>query len=252
MNHALVNHHRTFQPVRRDSFDVDDPRAQVFRPIEHGLDFVDAYLKVFDEWDDLTKKRGERHAMGGNCRKVLRTILRRCIDYKTGLCEPSLDTLARLTRFAKPTVVRCLKLLWSAGFVDWVRRTERTDLAPGEGPQVRQVTNAYYFDVARLPERCLKRLKEILRRAGKAFRPPVPGGLNLYRGLRERRASRLSRKRADLATALSGARSAEETARLLYPSDELAQAAYLAMLEGKGASSAVGLNPSSRMKIQKE
>ena len=56
MMHAALDQRRTYQPVRRDSFDVNDKRAQVFRPIEGGIAFVDAYLKVLEEWADLVKQ----------------------------------------------------------------------------------------------------------------------------------------------------------------------------------------------------
>ena len=108
-DHAL-SLHRGHRP-RRDSFDINDPRAQVFRPIEHGVHFVEAMLQVFDEWDDYTKRAGQRHKLGQNCRKVLRALFW-CCDFAKGICEPSLDALMRKTRFARPTVVRALKLLW--------------------------------------------------------------------------------------------------------------------------------------------
>ena len=167
MTHALRIEHRP----RRDSFDIDDRRAQVFRPIEHGLAFKDVLLEVFDEFDDMIKEPGKPHTMGRNCRKVLEALLR-CLDFKSGTCEPSIDALMRMTRFARPTVVRAQKLLWQFGFTNWIRRTEKTGLSPVEGPPVRQISNAYFWDFVRMPKRCLLRLKEKLRRKGKVFRAP--------------------------------------------------------------------------------
>ena len=239
--------------VRRDSFDIHDPRAQVFRPIEHGLKFVDAMLQEFDEGDDLTKRHGKRHAMGQNCRKVLRWLLRLC-DFKTGTCEPSIDTLTAKTKFARPTVVRALKILWANGFIDWIRRTVKTDNAPGEGPAVKQFTNAYFFDTKRLPDRCFKRLTQLLRKAGKAFRPAEYPRPARYVGAQERRARTIRDKTAYDRTvkrnALVRADSDEERVRILYPGDEAAQQAHLAMLQG--ASSVSVLNPLPNRSIQKE
>ena len=155
---------RTGQPVRRDSYDVDDPRAQVFRPIEGGMKFVDAYLAVLEEWDNQIKKKGEQHQLGGRCRKVLEVLLRRCTDFRTGVCEPCLDTLMKHTRLARATVVSALRRLSRHGFVNWVRRTIRTDNAIGEGPQVKQASNAYFFDLALLPKRVAMALTAKLRK----------------------------------------------------------------------------------------
>ena len=249
--HAL-SLHRDTKP-RRDSFDIEDPRAQVFRPIEHGVHFVDAMLKVFDEWDDLTKQPGRQHAMGQNCRKVLRALFW-CCDFRKGTCEPSIDTLMAKTKFARQTVVRALKLLWANGFVDWIRRTVKTGNAPGEGPAVRQFTNAYFFDTTRLPKRCLRRLRQLLSKAGKTFRPADYPRPPRYVGAQQRRATTIRDKaaydRAVKRNALARATSDEERARAIYPGDDAAQKAHLDMLQG--ASSVSGLNPLPNRSIQKE
>jgi predicted transcriptional regulator len=255
MMHAAIDQRRTTQPVRRDSFDVNDKRAQVFRPIDGGIAFVDAYLKVLEEWADMVKQKGEAHRLTANCHRVLAAILKRCTDFKTGICEPSLDTIMKHTRFARATVVSALKRLWSAGFIDWIRRTVPTDNAGGEGPQIRQTSNAYFFDLSRLPERCMKRLKEIMRRKGKDFEPDQGRRRPLFKGIAERRASNVRQRRENLAVALQGAKGPMETAVLLYPGNPIAQASYLAMFAGdeaQSASSAPSLNPPSSIKYQKE
>lgn len=249
--HALSLH--CGAKVRRDSFDIHDPRAQVFRPIQHGVKFVDALLKVFDEWDDLTKRHGKRHAMGQNCRKVLRALFW-CCDFKQGTCEPSIDALMAKTHFARPTVVRALKILWANGFVDWIRRTVRTGNAPGYGPQVKQTSNAYFFDTKRLPGRCQKRLAEILRRAGKRFRPEEYPRPARYVGSQERRATAIrderAYSRAVKANALSRANTPEEHVRALYPDDPASQRAHLEAFYP--ASSENDLNPSTSRSIHNE
>ncbi len=250
MTHALL--YREAKP-RRDSFDLYDPRAQVFRPIEHGETFARCLLQVFDEWDDYTKQEGKRHAMGQNCRKVLRALFW-CCDYKKGTCEPSLDALMAKTHFARPTIVRALKLLWANGFVDWIRRTVRTDNAPGDGPPVIQATNAYFFDTKRLPDRCTKRLRQLLARAGKKFKPTEYPRPPRYIGSKERRAKtirdQVAYDRAVKANALTRAATDAERAKALYPGDEASQKVHLAMLES--ASSDSGLNPYPSRSIHDE
>ena len=255
MMHAALDQRRTLQPVRRDSFDVNDKRAQVFRPIDGGIAFVDAYLKVLEEWADMVKLAGEAHRLTANCHRVLAAILKRCTDFKTGICEPSLDTIMKHTRFARATVVSALKRLWSAGFIDWIRRTVPNDSSGGEGPRVLQTSNAYFFDLSRLPERCMKRLKEIMRRKGKDFEPDQTRRRPLFKGIAERRASTLRQRRENQAAALQGAKNPQETAIALYPGDTAAQAAYLALLVGAdvpSASSEPRRNPPSSIKYQKE
>lgn len=255
MMHAAIDQRRTHQPVRRDSFDVNDKRAQVFRPIDGGIAFVDAYLKVLEEWADMVKQKGEAHRLTANCHRVLAAILKRCTDFKTGICEPSLDTIMKHTRFARATVVSALKRLWSAGFIDWIRRTIPTDNAGGEGPQIRQASNAYFFDMSRLPERCMKRLKEIMRRKGKAFEPDQARRRPLFKGIAERRAASMHQRLESKHAAIRDARSPMEQAAVIYPGNPVAQAEHAQMLidhEAWSASSKASLNPPSIIKYQKE
>lgn len=238
---------RTFQPVRRDSFDVDDPRAQVFRPIEGGIKFVEVYLEVFDEWANIIKKPGEQHELNANCRKVLEKILRKCTDFKTGVCEPCIDTLMRLTRLARATVVRCLKMLARHRFIDWIRRTIRTDIDPGEGPQVKQVSNAYFFDLAQLPKRVLMAIQQKLRKKQVVISPDPEPRRSFFKGRQDRRRSTLRSRRSDLASALANA-APHERAAILYPNDPEAQRLHNEMLFGsESASSETSLNPSPRI-----
>jgi hypothetical protein len=245
MTAATAN--RTFQPVRRESYDVDDPRAQVFAPIEGGIKFVDAYLGVFDEWADVIKKKGAQHELSRNCRKVLEKLLLRCTDFKTGISEPCLDTLMRHTRFARATVVRSLAALAKHGFVDWVRRTTPTDNAPGDGPQVRQVSNAYFFDLARLNKRVLMALRQRLRKQSIVIGDNPQPRRPIF-GHRKARTAACRRDRwEDKHVALAAARTLEEKAAILYPDDVGMQAEWLAMSRvssSSGASSGNSLNPS--------
>jgi hypothetical protein len=232
---------------------VNDPRAQVFRPIADGttaggLKFVDAYLEVFDDWADMIKRKGEQHELTQNCRKVLHRLLTRFTDFKTGICEPCLDTLMAQTRLARATIVRALAMLNKHGFLDWVRRTIRTDLDPGDGPQVKQVSNAYYFDLSRLHKRVLMALRQKMRRKGRPLdeAPPTPR-VSIFTRHAASRAATVRGRRDNQAAGLASATSYAEKAALLYPGRPDEQAAWLAML-GAAASSEGSLNPSGSIK----
>lgn len=59
-----------------------------------------------------------------------------------GRIEPSLDFLMRAIRRSRTAVVRALKQLREAGFVEWARRFVPVD-REGPGPRYRQTSNAY-------------------------------------------------------------------------------------------------------------
>ncbi len=72
--------------------------------------------------------------------EVLRELLR-LVDYRTGRLDPAITTLMDRLRRSKDAIVRALANLRAAGFLDWIRRYEPTGNA--EGPQVKQISNAY-------------------------------------------------------------------------------------------------------------
>lgn len=192
-----ITKRRTFQPVRRNSYDVHDARAKVFRPIAGGelasaLRWRDKLVQTAQEYDDHHKKHGSRLGpIGDTGIRVLDTLLTRCCDFKTGRCEPSIETLMRYTRYARATVVHALARLRKHGFLDWVRRTRRTENERGEGPQVAQETNAYFFELTRLPGRVFKRFKQLL------------GGRAAVEAERQRKAAEARRESELAATPLS-------------------------------------------------
>jgi hypothetical protein len=122
--------------VRRDSYDIEDPRAQVFRPIGDGtiagaMGWIDALLQTAREFDRAHKKPGQRGGLGGPYAIiVLEALLGRrgviAIDFKTGRLDPALATLEKITGFARATIVRHLAKLREHGFLDWVRRSRKT------------------------------------------------------------------------------------------------------------------------------
>ena len=93
----------------RCSYDVQDPRAQVFRPIGDGtvpgaLDFIDAYVRSISEYADFAKLHGRSHEITANLIKVVERLLRCCTDFKTGRCEPSYEKIMEVSSFARGTV----------------------------------------------------------------------------------------------------------------------------------------------------
>lgn len=227
---------RTNQPVRRNSYDVEDRRAQVFRPIgdgtKHGaMRWRDKYLQLAEEYDWATKKKGERHALGANALRVLKALLwLPGLDFKTGRLEPAITTIMKQTRFARATVVAALRRLKEHGFLSWVRRTERTGAEPGEGPAVKQATNAYFFDLSRLTERARARLRQLL--GGRAA---------IEARLRERK------RNADLRAGAAAVPIDTVGSYYAPPTPGMAEALNRlgAAVARQGASSETGLNPAS-------
>lgn len=159
--------------VRRDSFDIADRRAQVFRPIGDGtkvgaLSWIDCLLKTVAEWDDHERKKGGARPLGFAGLRVLETLLGRRgaiqVDFRSGRLDPAIDTIARVARLCRGTVIRALARLKALRVLDWVRRTQRADTAGDAGPQRVQVSNAYFFTPERLPARVVQRLRALIAR----------------------------------------------------------------------------------------
>lgn len=172
--------------VRRNSYDVDSRQARVFRPIGDGttagaLGWIDCLLKTVTEWDDLERKKGGARPIGFHGIRVLETLLGRRgviqVDFRTGRLEPAIATIARVAGLCRTTVVRALARLNALKILHWVRRTQKTQNEGQAGPQMEQVTNAYWFDLSGLPARVLQRFRDLwnrkrVRREGTV--PPDP------------------------------------------------------------------------------
>jgi hypothetical protein len=84
-------------------------------------------------------------ALGLSGRAVLEALCD-IVDDASGRLEPSIATIADKAKLGIRTVVRALRRLNDHGFLSWLRRTEAID-NDGAGPQVQQVTNAYWFEL---------------------------------------------------------------------------------------------------------
>ncbi|MBB5715410.1 hypothetical protein [Sphingomonas aerophila] len=138
--------------VRRNSVDVGDRRAQVSRPIGDGtmagaLSWIDCLLKAVSEWDNMERRKNGARPLGLYGLRVLEVILGRhgaiAIDFKSGRLDPAIDTIARVGRISRTTVVRALAQLRAMKVLSWIRRTESTGRDGLFGPQRRQVSNSY-------------------------------------------------------------------------------------------------------------
>jgi hypothetical protein len=160
--------------VRRDSYDVDDTRAQVFRPIGDGtkagaMRWIDALIRTAKEFDTVHKKPGKHGPLTPYGIRVLEELLR-LPNFKTGRLDPALDHLQKVTRFARPTIVRALARLKLHGFLDWVRRSRKTGNEKGAGPQRAQTSNAYFFELGRLTRTVRQRFQQLLGKREEAAR----------------------------------------------------------------------------------
>lgn len=140
---------RTFAPVRRNSYYADDRRALgIWRPIastkRDARREIAARLKAAEFYDRHQKQAGKRNGpLGHIALEVLRELYR-IVDYSTGRLEPAIDTICDRIKRSRAAIVAAMARLRDHGFLNWVRRSEKTDVE-GQGPQIRQITNAYGF-----------------------------------------------------------------------------------------------------------
>jgi hypothetical protein len=153
---------RTFAPVRRNSYYANDKRSNVWRPIagsnRDARRLIAARLKAAEFYDRRGKEAGKKNGPLGHVGLEVLRELYRIVDFKTGRLEPAIDTVCNALRRSRAAVVAAMRRLREHGFLNWVRRTEPTE-CQGAGPQVRQITNAYFFD---LPARAAAWVKRTL------------------------------------------------------------------------------------------
>lgn len=141
---------RSGRQSRRNSYPANDRRIQgVWKPLGKPDEVRRiAYLvvKTAEAFDRHLKAPGQRNGpLGHVALEILRELWRK-VDYKTGRLDPALGTICVNIGRSRASVVNGLKRLQQHGFVNWVRRTEPTQRS-GKGPQLRQITNAYWLIV---------------------------------------------------------------------------------------------------------
>lgn len=180
---ALSGKKRRHDPVHRHSYDVDSKQADVFRPIgggtvAGGLGWADDMLRLAEEYDIINKKKGERGPLMANGIRVLKALLRKFMDFRTGQLDPAITTLMGATGLSKSAVVDALKRLKAHGFLDWVRRSEKVGVKGEAGPQRKQASNAYFCDLSAMAKAVRMRfqnLREARRRRTLAVAAQVSG-----------------------------------------------------------------------------
>ena len=110
---------------------------------------------------------------------VLEALLSK-IDFATGALFPSYDTIAEWAVCSRNAAIEAIKRLKGRGFVDWVRRSIRTNNEGEFAPQREQTSNAYYFNHRRsMAPRTWQRYMQILvaklRRLGAVPAALAPG-----------------------------------------------------------------------------
>ena len=152
--------------VWRCSYDVDDARSNVARPFGDGsvaqsLATIDAIVATAKAWAKNFKQAGKTHPLTCNMIETLSCLLRMHTDFKTGACEATYEMIAKATGFARATIHRHLVALRDLKWINWVRRTKRTD----EGRDV-QTASQYFFEISHLPLEAQIHLRQLLKKKG--------------------------------------------------------------------------------------
>lgn len=99
---------------------------------------------------ELTARIAKRDAKKGSWNgplgaiglEVLRVLVFDFLDYRSGQCDPSYETLAARLGRSRSAIIDAAARLRRHGFLDWVRRYVE-EPSRGQGPQVKQTSNAY-------------------------------------------------------------------------------------------------------------
>jgi hypothetical protein len=142
---------RTGQPVRRNSFNRGEREHLIWRSLapsrSEARRFKWALREAAKRIDHTTRKeRGTRMGALGLSGRAVLDALCDIVDDASGRLEPSIATIAEKAALGVRTVVRALRRLNDHGLLSWLRRTEVLD-NDGAGPQVAQITNAYWFEL---------------------------------------------------------------------------------------------------------
>lgn len=150
-------------PVRAGSRPMGGFENTYFRPITSDDRWL--YLRAAETYDERKRDSGKRCGPIGQIGLEVLRVLLKVIDYKSGRLEPSIRYLMEQTRRSRDAVVRGLAKLKASGFLEWDRRYGPTGNRPGEGPLVKQETNAYRLSLPAAARRLLGK---------NTPRPPLP------------------------------------------------------------------------------
>jgi hypothetical protein len=153
---------RTFQPVRRSSYNVGEREDRFYKPIPKSEIF--ARMTAAKSYNRTHKEAGKRNGPLGHIGIEILEALYAMVCRRTGRLDPAIATICERVKRAPSAVCKALAALKQHGIIDWIRRTEPVD-NPGRGPQVRQISNAYRLDLPAKARALVARMR------GKA---PVP------------------------------------------------------------------------------
>ena len=106
-------------------------------------------MRAAEVYDRKYKVAGKRNGpLGAIGIDVLRELMR-MIDFKTGRLEPAIATIAERLSRSRGAIVSALARLKDHGFLNWIRRFEPIEKPDAFGPQVKQITNAYWLGLPR-------------------------------------------------------------------------------------------------------
>lgn len=176
---------RRNDPVRRNSYDVEDPRAQVFRKIGDGSAAQGfAHTGALRETLKALIKQQRQEGYEGPDRLqrsdyFVFDALLSFLNFATGELFPSYHAIAAKAGVCRQVAIDSVKRLKLNGFLDWVRRSIRNE--DDNGPTRKQTSNAYYFNHrARMAKRVwqtfVHALTRNLRKLGSTppTKPPAP------------------------------------------------------------------------------
>lgn len=233
--------------VWRCSYDVNDARANVARPFGNGsvaqsLATIEAIVATAKAWAKEFKEKGKTHALTCNMIETLASLLR-LSDFKTGACEATYEMIENATGFSRATIHRHITALRDLKWLDWVRRTKRTE----EGRDV-QTSNQYFFEISRLPFAAQCHLRQLLKKKGIVMKDqPERVGSGPVPNRAERLAQRLAKGFRSAVDAVRGKRNkslmddaafvraemeamgdvpTDKWAEIRHPGDTAAQEAY--------------------------
>lgn len=145
---------RSGQPVWRNSYAVGQIEDRLWRPIaggnkRGGKRWTASLLKAAKAFELKTRAErretdpGTRNGALGEVGIAVLEFLYETVDYATGRLDPAIRTIADAIGRAYSAVHEALVRLRAAGFLAWMRRSEKIEEPEPGGPQVKQASNAY-------------------------------------------------------------------------------------------------------------
>ncbi|TCP30674.1 hypothetical protein [Sphingomonas sp. BK235] len=156
---------RGHSPVRRHSQYPGEREARawrqnnVFTAAERR-----ARMTAVREWNYREKKKGAAWGpLGPSGERFLDFLMgMRC--FTTGRLDMAIKTMAEKLVMSVQTVCNYVERLVSLGLLTKIRRMEPVEEPEPGGPQVKQITNAYWFE---LPAEITERVRQIMSGGGK-------------------------------------------------------------------------------------